>query len=84
MYSLSILLAMEQSRVAKFQDLMSVIDRSGGFYNIPVEQPFRSHVNIPFRITVAGEANSELEAKFLSEASKKGLLQLKVHGMSVA
>ena len=70
---------MEQSRVAKFQDLMSVIDRSGGFYSIPVEQPFRSHVNIPFRITVAGEANSELEVKFLGEASKKGLLQLKVH-----
>ena len=71
--------AMEQNRVAKFQDLMGVIDRSGGFYRIPVELPFRSHVNVPFRITVAGKPNAELEATFLSEAAKKGLLQLKVH-----
>ena len=65
--------------MAKFQDLMNLIDRSGGFYEVPVEGPFRSHVNIPFRITVAGEPNADLEAKFLSEAVERGLLQLKVY-----
>lgn len=69
---------MEKNRLAKYNDLMSVIDRSGEFYQIPVERPFRSRVNIPFHITVAGEPNCELEAKFLSEASAIGLVQLKV------
>ena len=64
--------------MTKFQDLMSVIDRSGGFYHIPVESQFRSHVNIPFHITVAGEPNPELEAKFLQETTENGLLHLKV------
>ena len=70
--------AMERQRVAKFRDLMSVIDLSGGFYSIPVERQFCSHVNIPFRIAVAGVANSDLEARFLSEAAELGLVQLKV------
>ena len=69
---------MEKNRVAKFQDLMSVIDRSGGFYHIPIDPRYRSHVNIPFRITVAGQPNTELEAKFLKETTEMGLLQLKV------
>ena len=64
--------------MTKFQSLMSVIDASGGFYHIPVERHFCSHVNIPFRIMVAGEANSDLEAKFLSDAAELGLVQLKV------
>ena len=64
--------------MAKFQSLISVIDQSGGFYRIPVERRFCSHVNIPFRIAVAGEANSDLEAKFLSDAAALGLVQLKV------
>ena len=64
--------------MSKFQNLMKVIDQSGGFYHIPVERPFCSHVNIPFRVTVAGEANPDLEAKFLSEAAELGLVQLKV------
>ena len=70
---------MERNRVAKFQSLISVIDQSGGFYRIPVERRFCSHVNIPFRIAVAGEANSDLEAKFLSDAAALGLVQLKVY-----
>ena len=65
--------------MAKFQSLISVIDQSGGFYRIPVERRFCSHVNIPFRIAVAGEANSDLEAKFLSDAAALGLVQLKVY-----
>ena len=69
--------------MAKFQDLMSVIDRSGGFYHIPIEPRYRSHVNIPFRITVAGEPNTELEAKFLKETTDMGLLQLKVYSTAV-
>ena len=64
--------------MTKFQDLMNVVDRSGGFYHIPVERPFRSNVNIPFRITVAGEPNTELEAKFLRGAADIGLMHLKV------
>ena len=73
--------AMEKNRVTKFQSLMSVIDQSGGFYHIPVDRPFCSHVNIPFRIAVAGEMNSDLEAKFLAEAAELGLVQLKVSNL---
>ena len=65
--------------MTKYQQLMSVIDQSGGFYTVPVATQYRSHVNIPFRIAVVGEPNSELEGKFLSEAAERGLLQLKVH-----
>ena len=70
--------AMEKKRMIKYQELLNVIDQSGGFYDVPVELQYRSHVNVPFRIYVAGQPSPELEAEFLKEATGKGYLQLKV------
>ena len=53
--------------------LYDAID-SSGFYNNPVEKPFRSWMNVPFTL-----ANSELDGKFLEEAAAAGLKTLKGH-----
>jgi phosphoserine aminotransferase len=67
--------AMHAQNQAKAQLLYDAIDNSGGFYNQPVDPACRSLMNVPFTIP----KGAELEAKFLSEATKEGLVQLKGH-----
>ena len=60
----------------KSQMVLDVLSNSDGFYTNPVEEGFRSRMNVPCRI--AG-GNEQLEADFLKEADKRGLLSLKGH-----
>ncbi|KAI6182860.1 Phosphoserine aminotransferase [Aphelenchoides bicaudatus] len=61
-------------RSKKKSDLIyNLIDNSNGFYQSPVTKQHRSRMNIPFRI----KENAELEAKFLKEATAKGMISLK-------
>jgi len=55
--------------------LYDYIDNSDGYYSNPVDKPYRSRMNIPFRV----KCNEELENKFLKEAEKEGLIELKGH-----
>ncbi|XP_046407839.1 probable phosphoserine aminotransferase [Ischnura elegans] len=65
----------ELSRV-KSTLLYKALDSSGGFYNCPVQGPFRSRTNVPFRI---GKGDEALEKEFLAGASSMNMLQLKGH-----
>lgn len=67
---------MEQRSLAKSQMVYEVINHSNGFYSCPVPATVRSRVNIPFRI---GNGNEEMEKKFVDEAKKKNMIQLKGH-----
>ena len=53
--------------------LYETID-SSPFFRSPVDANFRSKMNIVFRLP-----NDELEAKFVDEAKKQGMLGLKGH-----
>lgn len=55
--------------------LYDYIDNSEGYYSNPVDKQFRSRMNIAFRV----KCNEELETKFLKEAEKEGLIELKGH-----
>ena len=70
---------MATNSAAKSGMIFDVMHRSEGFYNLVVEPKFRSRVNVPFRIYAEGAPNEDLEAKFLKEADKRGLLNLKGH-----
>lgn len=63
----------EQEAEHKASILYGVIDRSN-YYNCPVAEANRSHMNVVFRLP-----SEELEAKFLSEAKAADLLNLKGH-----
>jgi len=65
----------------KSERIYKVIDGSKGFYFSPVERPFRSRMNITFRIRSpkTGEKDEGLEGKFFTEAEKRGMHQLKGH-----
>ncbi len=65
--------AMHKENVAKAQLLYDYLDRSSLFKGT-VEKRSRSIMNIPF---VTG--SEELDAKFISEAAKRGLKTLKGH-----
>lgn len=67
------LAAMEKTNVIKANMLYDYLD-STGFYHAPVAKDNRSRMNIPFRI-----ADASLDAAFLEQAGKRGLLQLKGH-----
>ena len=54
--------------------LYDAIDQSGGYYRCPVPVPFRSSMNIVWRLP-----SEELEEKFIKEASAAGMIQLKGH-----
>ncbi len=66
--------AMEARNIEKASLLYETIDNSNGFYNCPVERPFRSRMNVPFRL-----ADEALDDAFLEGAQAHGLLQLKGH-----
>ena len=55
--------------------LYDYIDNSEGYYTNPVEVKYRSRTNIPFRV----KKDDKLETKFLAEAQKEGLIELKGH-----
>lgn len=60
---------------ARSELLYSTIDNSGGYFSNPVALPYRSRMNVPFRIC----KNDKLEAKFLKEASERHLTDLGGH-----
>ncbi len=64
----------EQNNIAKAKYIYDAIDASGGFYKGTVDQEDRSLMNITFRLT-----SEELEAQFISEAKKQGMIGLKGH-----
>jgi phosphoserine aminotransferase len=67
------LVAMEKTNIAKAQLLYACLDGSG-FYNSPVAVEDRSRMNVPFRLKDEG-----LDAEFLEQARRQGLVQLKGH-----
>jgi phosphoserine aminotransferase len=67
------LAAMEQANIRKASLLYDYLD-SADFYNAPVARVNRSRMNVPFCLKQAA-----LDAAFLEQASKRGLLQLKGH-----
>jgi phosphoserine aminotransferase len=66
--------AIEQRNIEKAALLYETIDTSNGFYCCPVEKPFRSRMNVPFRL-----ADENLDEAFIKEAKARNLLQLKGH-----
>lgn len=54
----------------------NVIDESNGFYTCAVAKPYRSRMNVTFRV---GGGNESLEMEFLKGAEALGMLQLKGH-----
>ena len=67
--------AVEKMNIEKAAMLYDAIDGSDGYYVSPVDEKYRSLMNVPF--TLGGGA--ELEKKFLSEANAAGLESLKGH-----
>lgn len=65
----------EEEAKTKSDLLYNFIDSSGGYYTNPVDVKFRSRMNIPFRV----KKDDELEAKWLAEAAKENLIELKGH-----
>ena len=65
--------AIEQANIEKSQRLYNYLDGSA-FYRNTIEKSVRSRMNIPFLL-----AKPELDALFLAEAEKEGLLQLRGH-----
>jgi len=69
---------MAQRNFNKAKLVYDLVDASNGFYTSPVEKKSRSYMNAPLRIGGAN-GNEALEKKFLEEAAKKGMVQLKGH-----
>jgi phosphoserine aminotransferase len=67
------LAAIEQINIEKAQLLYDAIDASM-LYRNPVEPSCRSRMNIPFTLT-----KPELDESFISEAKKRGIVQIKGH-----
>ncbi len=65
--------AIAQRNQHKAEKLYAAIDMSG-FYRNPVAKPYRSRMNVPFIL-----ADAKLDARFLEEAARVGLLNLKGH-----
>ena len=68
------LAAIERDAAAKAAILYDVIDASDGYYQCPVEEACRSHMNVVFRLP-----SEALEAAFIKQADGSGLLNLKGH-----
>jgi phosphoserine aminotransferase len=66
--------AMEKRNRKKAELLYAAIDGSGGYYNCPAEKDSRSVMNVVFKLPTEA-----LDEKFVSEASKAGLVGLKGH-----
>jgi phosphoserine aminotransferase len=68
------LAAMERHNRAKGELLYSAIEERPDFYRCPVEKGSRSLMNVVFNLPTV-----ELEAEFLGEAQKRGMVGLKGH-----
>lgn len=68
------LAGMEQAAEERAGLLYAAIDGSDGFYRSPVERGCRSRMNVVFRLE-----SEEMEERFLMEAERKGLVNLKGH-----
>ncbi len=66
--------AMGDMNQKKADILYGTIENSGGFFRCPVAKPYRSTVNVVFRLPTP-----ELEDLFLKEAAEQKLLGLKGH-----
>ena len=66
--------AVEKMNIEKAAMLYDAIDGSDGYYVSPVDEKYRSLMNVP-----SPSAARELEKKFLSEANAAGLESLKGH-----
>ncbi|MCG8452648.1 MAG: 3-phosphoserine/phosphohydroxythreonine transaminase [Spirochaetales bacterium] len=66
--------AVAKENAAQAAELYGAIDDSEGFYSCPVDQAFRSDMNVVWRLS-----NEELESQFIKEASAVGLTGLKGH-----
>ena len=65
---------MEENNRKKADRLYGVIDRNPAFFRSPVEKESRSVMNVVFRLP-----SEELEAQFIADAKKKGMVGLKGH-----
>lgn len=66
----------EEFALKKSKMIYDVIDSSAGFYKNLVEPKLRSRTNITF---VTGYGDDKVDAKFVAEARKRGLIELKGH-----
>lgn len=66
--------AMEKRNLEKGKLLYGAIDSNGDFYKCPVEKGSRSLMNVVFTLPTP-----ELEARFVSEAQKAGIVGIKGH-----
>ncbi|WP_062786869.1 3-phosphoserine/phosphohydroxythreonine transaminase [Aquitalea pelogenes] len=65
---------MESRNAEKAGLLYHTIQSSEGFYTTHIDEPFRSRMNVVFRLK-----DEALEESFMMEARKNGLIQLKGH-----
>jgi len=66
--------AMQERAIEKSALIYNAIEESNGFYKSPVAPLYRSKMNIVFRLPTP-----ELEAEFIAETVKLGMLGLKGH-----
>lgn len=69
---------MQEISEEKSKLLYEAIEKSNSFYSCPIDRNCRSKINIPFRVG-GPSGNEELEAKFIEEAEKLKMYQLKGH-----
>jgi len=67
--------AIEEEANHKSNMLYKYIDGSEGYYSNPVDLPYRSRMNIPFRV----KKDEDLEKKFIAEAIECDMIDLKGH-----
>lgn len=72
------LMTMYDNSVKKSQLLYNCIDQSNGFYRCNIEKPFRSRINVTFRIG-STDGDVALEEEFLKGAEALEMRQLKGH-----
>ncbi|KAJ3666059.1 hypothetical protein Zmor_001514 [Zophobas morio] len=70
--------AMEAQSSQKKTLLYDAILHSNNFYSCPIDEDVRSRINVPFRVG-GPQGNEDLETKFLQEAEKLKMFQLKGH-----
>lgn len=72
--------AMEQRARRRAEEVYAAVDTSDGFYRTKVSDArFRSRMNVPMTIMVAGQRRRDLEEQFCEEARAQDMLQLFGH-----
>ncbi len=66
--------AMAELNQKKASLLYDAIEKSGGYYHSPIDQKFKSDMNVVFRLS-----DNNLEPKFIEEAALQGMVGLKGH-----